>query len=156
MPSKEQINTLIGLLRDNIGPIYSESNVDEFQLHVDKLVDSENTSDLGSRISLLFAYWSNIHSLAGDEVVVSSEDVAEYTLLKEYKFSIATELALLCPILLEEDVGQPLKIQTQEQFELFKEILKQVDGHVRERKCSDKEASALLLNILLKHLFKID
>ena len=156
MPSKEQINTLIGLLRDKIGPIYSESNVDEFQLHVDKLVDSENTTDLGARISLLFAYWSNIHSLAEDEVVASSEDVAEYALLKEYKFSITTELALLCPILLEEDVGQPLKIQTQEQFELFKELLKQVDGYVREQRRSDKEASVLLLNILLKHLFKID
>lgn len=87
---------------------------------------------------------------------LQTELTASISLLQAYKASISTELGFLCPMLISEAVGKDVQIQTPEQFELFKKLLKRVDNFVREKKLSDEQANVLLMDSLHKYLFRLD
>lgn len=147
-------NTLL-LLREKVGVIFNEDNTDEFENHIQKCRASDSQT-VANRIGLLFALLSNIYNLNVDEIETNVEGVVDVVTVKEYKFSIVNELAQICPILISREFGKDVMIEDQEQFNLFSELLEKVDQHVTEMKLNDSQAGALLLEVLTKHLFKMN
>ncbi len=145
----------LALLREKVGTVFNEQNSVEFEEHIQKYSELDSKL-IANRIGLLFALLSNIYNLNADRIETNTEGISDVLAMKEYKFSIVNELAQLCPILISREVGKVVKIENQDQFNLFSEILEQVDQHITEKKLNDSQAGALLLQILSKHLFEID
>jgi hypothetical protein len=154
MSTLEQSNHLISILKEDIGTLYTEENNSEFQAHIAGLL-SGDMSIASRRASTLFACWSNIDFVFGDEVITDSSNIAPAYLAKEYKFAIANELAILCPYFISKELDSPVRIETQEQFQLFNEILKIVDDYIRQNRLPDGGAIPFLLNVLYKDLFRL-
>jgi hypothetical protein len=154
MTNKNSSEELLNLLKENIGKAYNQDSIESFESYIEELINSD-TKQIASRISMLFAYWSNIEYLFGDKVEASWEGAPEIILLKEYKFSIANELAILCPEVISRDVGNQYRVETQDQFNLMIQILEKVDILSREERKSDRDAAILLLEMIASHLFKI-
>jgi len=154
MTNKNSLEELLNLLKENVGEVYNQDSIENFESYMEELINS-GTKNIASRISLLFAYWSNIEYLFGDKVEASWENMPEIILLKEYKFSITNELALLCPEVISREVGNQYRVETQDQFNLMIQILKKVDILSREERRSDMDAAILLLEMIAAHLFKI-
>jgi hypothetical protein len=154
MNTQEQYLNLITLLKEEVGTLYTEENNSEFQDHIAELLSGDLTI-ASKRASALFSYWSNINFVFGDEVIADSSNIAHAYLAKEYKFAIANELAILCPYFISKELGKQVRIESQEQFELFKEILKIVDDYIRKNRLPDGGAIPFLLNVLYKDLFKL-
>lgn len=154
MTNKNSSEELLNLLKENIGKAYNQDSIESFESYIEELINSD-TKQIASRISMLFAYWSNIEYLFGDKVEASWESAPEIILLKEYKFSIANELAILCPEVISRDVGNQYRVETQDQFNLMIQILEKVDILSREERKSDRDAAILLLEMIASHLFKI-
>lgn len=145
----------LALLREKVGTVFNEQNSVEFEEHIQKYSELDSKL-IANRIGLLFALLSNIYNLNADRIETNTEGISDVLAMKEYKFSIVNELAQLCPILISREVGKVVKIENQDQFNLFSEILEQVDQHITEKKLNDSQSGALLLQILSKHLFEID
>lgn len=143
------------LLREKVGVIFNEDNVDDFETHITEFSQLDLDS-LESRISLLFAMLSNINNLNVDQIETDTHGILDVFVIKEYKFSITNELAQLTSILISRYQNQLFSIESQEQFDLFATILERVDEHVTEKKMTDRQAGALLIEMLKKHLFKIE
>lgn len=154
MNTQDQYNNLIDMLKNEIGTLYTEENSSEFQAHIAELL-SGDLKIASKRASTLFALWSNIDFVFGDEVVADSSTIEQAYLAKEYKFALANELAILCPYFISKEIGKQVRIESQEQFELFKEILKLVDDYIRKNRLPDGGAIPFLLNVLYKDLFKL-
>jgi hypothetical protein len=154
MTNKNSSEELLNLLKENIGKAYNQDSIESFESYIEELINSD-TKQIASRISMLFAYWSNIEYLFGDKVEASWESAPEIILLKEYKFSIANELAILCPEVISRDVGNQYRVETQDQFNLMVQILEKVDIFSREERKSDRDAAILLLEMIASQLFKI-
>lgn len=154
MTNKNSSEELLNLLKENIGKAYNQDSIESFESYIEELINSD-TKQIASRISMLFAYWSNIEYLFGDKVEARWESAPEIILLKEYKFSIANELAILCPEVISRDVGNQYRVETQDQFNLMIQILEKVDILSREERKSDRDAAILLLEMIASHLFKI-
>lgn len=154
MTNKNSSEELLNLLKKDIGKAYNQDSIESFESYIEELINSD-TKQIASRISMLFAYWSNIEYLFGDKVEASWESAPEIILLKEYKFSIANELAILCPEVISRDVGNQYRVETQDQFNLMVQILEKVDILSREERKSDRDAAILLLEMIASHLFKI-
>ena len=90
MTNKNSSEELLNLLKENIGKAYNQDSIESFESYIEELINSD-TKQIASRISMLFAYWSNIEYLFGDKVEASWESTPEIILLKEYKFSIAND-----------------------------------------------------------------
>ena len=146
---------LITLLKDKVGIIFNADNSDDFEAHLERLTAAGN-QEMVQRVSILFAYWSNISVVADAHDALHTELTDAISLTQAYKASIAMELGFLCPMLISEAVGKEVQIETQEQFELFKKLLKGVDNFVREKKLSDEQANVLLMDSLHKYLFGLD
>jgi hypothetical protein len=155
MSEKLTIDHLITLLKEKVGVVFNAENSDAFETHLETLT-ANGTQGMVERVSILFAYWSNINLIAEAHDPLQTELTASIALLQAYKASISTELGFLCPMLISEAVGKDVQIQTPEQFELFKKLLKGVDNFVREKKLSDEQANVLLMDSLHKYLFRLD
>jgi len=148
----EHLNKLILSLKENIGnPFASEQELDS---HLLELLNSDDQS-IGLRASTLFALWSNIYYLLGDDPVVNADSIRQIYLLRDYRFSIYKELGSICSHIISEEVGYSLKIDTLEKEKLFEELLKEVDSYIRANRMPDGDAIPFLLNVLHKHLFKL-
>jgi hypothetical protein len=154
MKNTNSLDELISLLRENVGKAYNQDSMESFEAHIQELIISD-TKKIANRISLLFAYWSNIEYLFGANTEASWENSPEIILLKEYKFSITNELALLCPEVISRDIGRQYRVETQDQFNLMIQILEKVDILTREEKRSDSEAAIFLLEMIASHVFQI-
>lgn len=155
MSENLSIDHLISLLKEKIGVIFNADNTDAFEAHLEHL-SSNDTQAIVERVSLLFAYWSNINLIAEAHDPLQTELTKSISLIQAYKASITTELGFLCPMLIAEATGKEVQIDTPEQFELFKKLLKGVDNFVREKKLSDEQANVLLMDSLHKYLFRLD
>jgi hypothetical protein len=154
MSINQEVTSLLETLQEKVGVIFNEENLDEFNEHLGKMAKLELNA-LGKRINLLFAFVSNISHIAGDAVETNSDGISAVVMLKEYKFSMTNELSMLCSLMISKASNRDVAIDTQEKFDLFREILEKVDEVAWDKKMSDSEASILLLNMLEKHLFKI-
>ena len=149
------IDTLIPLLKEKIGVIFNADNSDAFESHLEALTQN-GTQEMVQRVSILFAYWSNINLISEAHDPLQTELTEAISTLQSYKASIVTELGFLCPMLISEAVGKQVQIESPEQFELFKKLLKGVDNFVREKRLSDEQANVLLMDSLHKYLFRLD
>jgi len=148
-------DNLITLLKDKVGVIFNAANSDVFETHLENLIKN-GTQGMVERVSILFAYWSNINLIAEAHYPLQTEMTEAISIIQAYKASIVTELGFLCPMLISEAVGKTVQIESPEQFELFKKLLKGVDNFVREKRLSDEQANVLLMDSLHKYLFRLD
>lgn len=148
-------DNLIALLKDKVGVIFNATNSDVFETHLENLIKN-GTQGMVERVSILFAYWSNINLIAEAHDPLQTEMTEAISIIQAYKASIFTELGFLCPMLISEAVGKTVQIESPEQFELFKKLLKGVDNFVREKRLSDEQANVLLMDSLHKYLFRLD
>jgi len=148
-------DNLITLLKDKVGVIFNAANSDVFETHLENLIKN-GTQGMVERVSILFAYWSNINLIAEAHDPLQTEMTEAISIIQAYKASIVTELGFLCPMLISEAVGKTVQIESPEQFELFKKLLKGVDNFVREKRLSDEQANVLLMDSLHKYLFRLD
>jgi hypothetical protein len=155
MSETPSIDTLIPLLKEKIGVIFNADNSDAFESHLEALTKN-GTQEMVQRVSILFAYWSNINLISEAHDPLQTELTEAISTLQSYKASIVTELGFLCPMLISEAVGKQVQIESPEQFELFKKLLKGVDNFVREKRLSDEQANVLLMDSLHKYLFRLD
>lgn len=154
MSTDQKVVSLLKTLQEKVGVIFNEENLDEFNKHLEEMADLELNA-VANRINLLFAFISNINIVAGDTVETNSEGISAVVMLKEYKFSMTNELSMLCSLMISKASNHLVTIDTQEKFDLFRQILEEVDEIARDKRMRDSEASLLLLNMLEKHLFKI-
>ena len=155
MSETPSIDTLIPLLKEKIGVIFNADNSDAFESHLEALTNG-GTQGMVERVSILFAYWSNINLISEAHDPLQTELTEAISMIQAYKASIVTELGFLCPMLISEAVGKQVQIENPEQFELFKKLLKGVDNFVREKRLSDEQANVLLMDSLHKYLFRLD
>ena len=155
MSQTPSIDTLIPLLKEKIGVIFNAGNSDAFESHLEALTNA-GTQGMVERVSILFAYWSNINLISEAHDPLQAELTEAISMIQAYKASIVTELGFLCPMLISEAVGKQVQIENPEQFELFKKLLKGVDNFVREKRLSDEQANVLLMDSLHKYLFRLD
>ena len=155
MSETPSIDTLIPLLKEKIGVIFNTDNSDAFESHLEALTNG-GTQGMVERVSILFAYWSNINLISEAHDPLQTELTEAISMIQAYKASIVTELGFLCPMLISEAVGKQVQIENSEQFELFKKLLKGVDNFVREKRLSDEQANVLLMDSLHKYLFRLD
>lgn len=153
-PTNLDVENLLTTLRERVGTIFNEDNLDAYNKHLEEITDLGFMA-IGRRISLLFAFTSNINHVTGDTVETNIFSMPSIVSLKEYKFSMTNELATLCSLIISKESNQIVAIDTQEKFDLFREILDRADNVVWDKKMNDSEASILLLDMLSKHLFKI-
>jgi hypothetical protein len=150
-----EIDNLLVTLREKVGIIFNEDNLDAYNMHLEELTELGLVA-IGRRINLLFAFISNINHATGDTVETNIIGMPSIVILKEYKFSMTNELAMLCSLMISKESNQVVAIDTQDKFDLFHEILDSVDEIIWDKKLNDSDASILLLNMLTKNLFKID
>ncbi len=155
MSESLSIDTLIPLLKEKVGIIFNAGNSDAFEAHLETLTNN-GTQGMVERVSILFAYWSNINLISEAHDPLQTELTENISMIQSYKASIVTELGFLCPMLISEAVGKQVQIESPEQFELFKKLLKGVDNFVREKRLSDEQANVLLMDSLHKYLFRLD
>ena len=149
-----EVDNLLMMLREKVGTIFNEDNFDAYNKHLEEITDLGRAA-IGSRINLLFAFISNINHATGDTVETNIFGMPSIVMLKEYKFSMTNELAMLCSLMISMESNQVVAIDTQDKFDLFREILEKVDDVVWSRKMNDSEASIFLLEVLSKDLFNI-
>lgn len=154
MVANLEVDNLLMVLREKVGAIYNEDNLDAYNKHLEEITDS-GWAAIGSRINLLFAFISNINHAIGDTVETNISGMPSIVMLKEYKFSMTNELAMLCSLMISMESNQVVAIDTQDKFNLFREILEKIDNVVWSKKMNDSEASIFLLNVLTKDLFNI-
>jgi hypothetical protein len=155
MVNNLEVDNLLIMLKEKVGTIFNEDNLDAYNKHLEELTDLGSAA-IGSRINLLFAFISNINHATGDTVETNVFGMPTIVMLKEYKFSMTNELSMLCSLMISKESNQVVAIDTQEKFDAFREILEKVDDVVWSRKLNDSEASIFLLNVLTKDLFNID
>jgi len=158
--SKKMVNTLevdnlLIMLREKVGTIFNEDNLDAYNKHLEEITDLGSAA-IGSRINLLFAFISNINHATGDTVDTNIFSMPSIVMLKEYKFSMTNELSMLCSLMISKESKQVVAIDTQEKFDLFREILEKVDAVAWDKRMNDSEASILLLNMLSEDIFKVN
>lgn len=149
-----EVDNLLITLREKVGAIFNEDNLDAYNTHLEELTEL-GLVEIGRRINLLFAFISNINHATGDTVETNILGMPSIVMLKEYKFSMTNELAMLCSLMISKESNQVVAIDTQDKFDLFREILEKVDDVVWSKKMNDSEGSVLLLNCLSKDLFQI-
>lgn len=147
------LEKISSMLKSSVGPMFTESNVDEFKVHLKSIISGGEKS-IAKRISILFANWSNLNAHFGDSVEVDSQSLPMAIYFRDYKFSIASELVHLCPIVLSKVSGRNVQISSQEDFEQFKNILSIVDEFVRTERMTDMQAYEALMNVLEEHFAK--
>ena len=149
-----EVDNLLITLREKVGAIFNEDNLDAYNKHLEELTGL-GLVEIGRRINLLFAFISNINHASGDTVETNIFGMPSIVMLKEYKFSMTNELAMLCSLMISKESNQIVAIDTQDKFDLFREILEKVDNVVWTKKMNDSEASIFLLKVLSKDLFNI-
>lgn len=129
-----------------LGDIYTENEIEAFRQQVHSVI-SEGDIAVEKRIALLFAIWSNINSFGGS--IDATPDAADVFMhLRDRKFSIASELSVLCPLVVKRVFGVPLSLSTTEDAEFFKAILAKVDQDCREKRLTDAQSIGLLINLM--------
>ena len=152
---EEEVKSLLKCLNEKVGVIFNESNSLEFDSHVN-YISTLGTKSIFERINLLFGWISNLRYLIGDSVETNTFGMLEIITLKEYNFSMINELGVLCSLMISIEMKKNYEIDTQEKFDLFREIMFNVDDVVRNNKIQDSKGSVILLEMLTKHLFKIE
>ena len=115
MSETPSIDTLIPLLKEKIGVIFNADNSDAFESHLEALTNG-GTQGMVERVSILFAYWSNINLISEAHDPLQTELTEAISMIQAYKASIVTELGFLCPMLISEAVGKQVQIENPEQF----------------------------------------
>lgn len=151
-PSYEDLGMLIDSLKTNIGEPFTNEKI--HKEHINNLFNSDDY-EIGKRASTLFAFWSNIYLKLGDHPLANPQTIFQVQLLDKYRLSIFKELAAISSFIISKEVGQPLKIESLEEEQLFETLLKEVDSHIREKRIPDKNAFMIFLNILHKYQFNL-
>ena len=146
---------MINHLNEKVGKVFNEDNIDDFDRHIQH-ISVGGTSQISKRINLLFGWISNVRFMVGDNIEVNTTTFLELTLLKEYNFSMLNELGVLCSKFISTVKNKNFTIDSQEKFDLFREIVFKVDDVVRENKIPDSNGSVILIDMLSKHLFNIE
>ena len=135
-----------GQAQSLLGDLYDENNQIEFRKHLFEMLRQDDET-IEKRISLLFAIWSNIN-IFSDKIEVNSLEFLLFSHLKDRKFSIVCELAVLCRVVVRKIFGSDLIIKNNEQQENFKNMLSEIDKICRAEKRKDVESLELLINTL--------
>ncbi len=149
----EALQNLIRNLQIDIGDPYNEDRVDEFRTHLQGVIANGDYA-IKSRVNKIYVLWSNIDDLAGDDGNGIQNFPALY-LLKEYKFSITSEIGQLCSYVISKEKGKKYSMSTAEDLHKLTQLLKIVDEQiVRERMNSD-DSYDLLIKRIKKDIFNI-
>lgn len=138
MTTNNDPRLLLSNLAIHVGPLFNESNVDDFKKHLNDVISGGERS-IVKRIGTIYAFWSNIDVKFADSAVADSDTLPFMILLRDYKFAIVSELAHLCPIAVTMDTGKECRIASQADFEVFKELIGVVDKQVWRDKLTDKK-----------------
>lgn len=130
----------------SLGEMFVEGDEAAFNEHIRRLIN-QGDEPVQKRIATLFANWSNLHSL-GDEFHVGYENLALGVNLRDRKFSILNELAVLCPWVIDRVIGVKLDIKGHEEREMFTAILTIADQMSREQRLTDRDSVELLFKML--------
>lgn len=130
----------------SLGEMFIEGDEAAFTEHLQRLIDQGDVP-VQKRIATLFANWSNLHSL-GDEFHVGYENLALGVTLRDRKFSILNELAVLCPWVIDRVIGVRLDVKGHEDREMFTAILTIADQMSREQRLTDRDSVELLFKML--------
>lgn len=153
MDINEALQKLIKSLQAEIGDPYNEERIDDFRSHLQSVIANGDYA-IKSRINKIYVLWSNIDDLAGDDGNGIQNFPALY-LLREYKFSITSEIGQLCSYVISKEKGKKYSMSTAEDLQRLTQLLKILDEQiVRERMNSD-DSYDLLIKRIKKDIFNI-
>lgn len=149
----EALQKLIKSLQVEIGDPYNEDRVDEFRAHLQSVIANGDYA-IKSRVNKIYVLWSNIDDLAGDDGN-GIQNFPALLLLREYKFSITSEIGQLCSYVISKEKGKRYSMSTAEDLQKLTQLLKILDEKiVRERMNSDASYD-LLIKTIKKDIFNI-